>query len=243
MKNAYIRAARPRDFERISDVGVLSLIDDPLLTYFGCTTSVSLKSYIQFILHSSWQVGGVIDMVCVPSTDPEDDEGEKIAAVAIWLPPSKRVTAWNMYTLIRSGILSITQSLGVQGIMRMVWEYPRIAEESWRQGHFCLQEGPQWSHNDTWCCKLAFTAPAYQRQGMMSKMVRERIAKAPESCFTLEATSSKTQAYFQHFDFEIMNYSRVGTGCVDKSGNAAPAGSGVQIFSMIKRSVDYKDLS
>lgn len=41
MTKEYIRTARPTDFARIADAGAASLMDDPLMTYFGCTTPVS----------------------------------------------------------------------------------------------------------------------------------------------------------------------------------------------------------
>ncbi|KAF8170775.1 hypothetical protein BJ912DRAFT_996530 [Pholiota molesta] len=237
-KDSYIRAARPRDFERICDAGAASMLEDPVMSYFGCTTPASLKSYIRFTLHSTWQMGGLIDMMCVPSTDPEDDEGEKVGAIAIWLPPRKRITSWNVYTLLRSGILSLTQTLGAQNIMRMGWEYPSTAEESWKEGYFCFLDGPTWSHNDSWYLKLAFTSKPYQKKGMMSKMIGERLSKLPGCCFTLEVSSPKVQSYFRQFEFEIMNRSRLGAGYVDERGNESAGGSGVEICYMIKRSVE-----
>lgn len=44
-KDSYIRAARPRDFERICDAGAASMLEDPVMSYFGCTTPVSSERF------------------------------------------------------------------------------------------------------------------------------------------------------------------------------------------------------
>jgi len=237
MKKEFIRTAAPSDFARIVEVGVSSLNGDPVATYFGCTTPASLKTYVEFILNLAHSVGGVIDVTTV--SENEADEGEIISA-AIWLPPKKRINTFNVYKLLTSGCIGLTSALGTQGVTRLGWEYPTKISESWMQPDlYLVSEGPSWSQADTWYLRLAFTANKYQKQGIMINMINQRLEAHPDSTFTLEATSPKSQHFFHAcFGFQMMNRSTMGKGHVNESGEEQIRGHGVDVYSMLRKPVN-----
>uniref|UniRef100_A0A8H7XTL2 Uncharacterized protein n=1 Tax=Psilocybe cubensis TaxID=181762 RepID=A0A8H7XTL2_PSICU len=215
MQKTYIRTASKEDFDQICRLGTRCLTEDPLLAYFGCTTTV----------------GGVIDLLCTKSKETGEEE---FAAVSVWLPPQKRLALWNVFVLLFSGIIALGECIGTQGLWRLLWEFPAVVNESWRAACYSLDDPASWSLCQTWYLKIAFTAPEHRNQGNMTSLVHHRLANGSGVSFTLDVPSKKLEQYFSQMNFEIMNRCRLGAGYVDEFGNPEQGGRGIEIVNMVK---------
>ncbi|PPQ69975.1 hypothetical protein CVT24_003679 [Panaeolus cyanescens] len=262
MHSVCLREAQPQDFAQIAEIGIAAMIEDPLLAYFECRASPinpkenpehtrALSSYIQFTLYSSWYAGGVIKVACAPSAhciEPstrtslnQESVEERILAAAIWMPPRKRVSNFDPFTLLRSGGVSLAQNVGMAGLSRRWIEYPPIVEHSWKQAQWALEDGKNWSPLDTWSLTMAFTEPAYQGRGLMTTLIRDWISSVPGEGFTLQASTTRARDFFyRHFGFELLDRCKVGVGHASAKGLPETKGPGVELFTMLKRNVERK---
>jgi len=235
MTQAYVRLARPEEFDRIVEMGRKAFVDDPVLHYFACLQSDLQKSntnvtkaYISYLLHSCWLIGGRITVAAIP----EDGE-ERIVAASLWLPPNKRVKPWNVLTLLRAGFLSVAQNWGIEGMTRMGVEYSDVCFKSWQRGYKVEEE--KGSVEGSWNLQAVFTDAEYQKRGMMSLLVKEGFENAPTSIFTLEATTEQAREHFTGLGFELLDRSKLGAGQVDRHGfpSSGHDAGGVEFFSMV----------
>lgn len=236
-----IRLATPEDYDRITVLAHAAFVGDPVFHYFGSLRkhldpvtdvkeSENLRRFLRFLLNTCTLSGGRITVALSKNAGEED----KVVAAAFWLPPNKRLALWKVPTLIRAGVIPILKRWGLAGLMRIGFEYLDSSHAALEKGY--KGKGSKESPDASWYLQLIMTDPEYQGQGMMSSLVREAFAHAPNSIFTLESTTSKSRDQYLHLGFEIVSTLKLGKGKVDKTGIPASGESatGVECYSMVK---------
>jgi len=80
-----------------------------------------LRTFFRFLFKAGFLVGGRITvMVDPPRSDPEgsiNNEGERIVACALWLPPRTRLAIWMVPTIVKAGIIPVVKCWGLKGLL------------------------------------------------------------------------------------------------------------------------------
>ncbi|KIJ53372.1 hypothetical protein M422DRAFT_222715 [Sphaerobolus stellatus SS14] len=239
---AAVRVAGPEDLDNIVKLGTEAFLHDALMNYFGSLRELlpkdteslgkeNLQKFQYFILTSAILSGGRVTVAVIP----DEDGKEKIASAAIWLPPNKRVTLWQPWKLIQSGVVALIKAWGLfKTVKRLGIEFSDGSHNGQKVGF--KQKGIAGSVDNSWYLLLVMTDPEHQNQGLMGMLVREAYKNAPEDIFSLDATSAKSRDQYTHLGFEVIKPLVFGKGIVNAEGLEAAGENaiGVTCYSMIK---------
>ncbi|CAA7262255.1 unnamed protein product [Cyclocybe aegerita] len=233
----YVRVATLDDLDEFVQVANRAFLHDPAFNY-----SANLQKLIDpkvdadesrrrgdlhlFLAKSCFLAGGRVTVV----VDPESNG--RIAAGALWMPPRKRLAIWQLYLLFKAGFGRVLQHWKLTGFLRMIIEYHDGAEKKMKR---CFQEkGVKEPPEDAWYVQQIFTDPDYQGRGLMSTLMREAFANAPEATFCLEASTAKSRDQYAHLGFENPIPIPMGVGKCNTSGLRATGkdATGVEIYAM-----------
>ncbi|PPR06494.1 hypothetical protein CVT26_004582 [Gymnopilus dilepis] len=234
----HIRLATPLDFDELADVALRAFIEDPVMNYFGSVKkileidtdvkeSADRRQFYVFLLRACHYVGG---RITVAVDKPEGAAKERVLAAALWLPPRKRLAAWMLPTMLKSGMFSVLKGWGWTGFVESVEK---------TMHHIFKSKGVKTSPDDSWYLQLAFSDPPQQGKGFMSRLVREQFAHAPDDIYTLEATTAKSRDQYAHFGFGDTTAVPLGKGKVDSRGVATVGelATGIECWAMVKVSI------
>ncbi|KAJ3514271.1 hypothetical protein NLJ89_g2463 [Agrocybe chaxingu] len=233
----YVRVATLDDLDEFVKVANRAFLHDPAFNYTG-----NLKTLIDpevdgeeyrrrgnlhlFLAKSCFLAGGRVTVV----VDPENNG--RIAAGALWLPPRKRLAVSQLHLLFKAGFGLILKQWKLTGFQRMVIEYHEGSEKKLKR---CFKEkGAKESPEDAWYVQQIFTDPEYQGKGLMSTLMREAFANAPEATFCLEASTAKSRDQYARLGFENPIPIPMGVGKCNSSGLRATGkdAAGVEIYAM-----------
>ncbi|KAF8994888.1 hypothetical protein BDQ17DRAFT_1046137 [Cyathus striatus] len=247
----FVREARLEDFEAIVDVAEDAFLQDPLINYFGSATqlhehgtegSKMVRDNMAWMYRSCISVGGRTTVAVIPATTNEDGSQtkEQIAAIAMWLPPNQRISVLGALTTWGSGLFQIVRNWGWSGIKRMVFEYFEGAHALMEKGFKDRNLGT--TPDATWYLQLIGTHSSHQGKGLMSLLMREAYAHAPDAMFTLESTTTKSRDRYQHLGYEVLTPLTLGVGSANALGLAATGEEavGTEIYCMVNRNPQQK---
>ncbi|KAF8890736.1 hypothetical protein BD779DRAFT_1469231 [Infundibulicybe gibba] len=201
--NATVREAKPSEFAAISQLARRAFVHDPVFNYFGSvkklipddidtTEGENLHRFFSFLLRLCSLGGGRIT-VAVISEDAPTSGGETREKI--------------VPRLVRGGIVGVLRKWGLNGLMRVGFEYLDASHASMTAGYKV---------------KAVMTDPDHAGQvqpGLMSLLMREAFAHAgPGTPFTLEATTSKSRDRYQHLGYEAFKPLVLGPGKVNELG-------------------------
>ncbi|KAF8875329.1 hypothetical protein CPB84DRAFT_1838769 [Gymnopilus junonius] len=238
----HIRLSTPADFDELADVALRAFIEDPVMNYFGSVkkmleidvdvkASAARRQFYVFLLKACFFIGGRITILV---DRPAGSTKERLLAGALWLPPHKRLAAWMIPTMVKSGVISVLKGWGLTGFVRIVFHYQESVEHTMHK--IFESKGAKTSPDNSWYLQLAFTDPPHHGKGFMSLLVREAFAHSPKDTYTLEATTAKSRDQYAHLGFENATTIPLGKGKVDNrgvsvSGNMA---TGIECWAMVK---------
>ena len=76
--------------------------------------SADRRQFYVFLLRACHYVGG---RITVAVDKPEGAAKERLLAAALWLPPRKRLAAWMLPTMLKSGMFSVLKGWGWTGFV------------------------------------------------------------------------------------------------------------------------------
>ncbi|KAJ3508421.1 hypothetical protein NLJ89_g5760 [Agrocybe chaxingu] len=216
----YVRPATLDDLDEFVKAANRAFLHDPVFNYFA-----NLKQFVDPEVDAEEYRGHVTVVV-----DPANNG--RIVGGALWMPPRKRMAAWKLHLLFKSGFGKVLKQWGLGGLSKMVIGYQSVSEKKMKK---CFEEkGVQESPKEAWYVQLIFTDPDYQGRGLMSKLMRDAFAKAPEATFCLEASTAKSRDLYAHLGFENPIPIPVGVGLCNSSGLRATGkdAAGVEAYAM-----------
>jgi len=142
-----------------------------------------VRDHYYFLTKACILLGGRITVV----VDPSVNEGEKIMAAAAWYPPHKRLAAWMVPTIVKSGALSVLWRWGSEGfnvsnsissrvnvninfffgiLKRINFGYHDTCEKAYKKFYAenCWADSP----HDSWYLQYTYTIPEHQGKGETS---------------------------------------------------------------------------
>ncbi|TFK36115.1 hypothetical protein BDQ12DRAFT_610441 [Crucibulum laeve] len=232
----YARVAKPEELEQAIKILGEAFRQDPAFNFFGCVkqlpepesaAAAGVETMIRCLLRICYVIGGRVTVVVVP-----EGSEERIAAAAIWMPPKMRLSHWNIFTLLRCGLPSVAKAWGLGGLMRFGFEYPATSHLAMEVGY--KKKGSPEDPDNSWYLQIVGTATAFQGRGLMSLLMREGYAHAPNAIFTLEATTAKSRDQYCHLGYEVVEPLRLGAGAVSVMGLPATGEDavGVECYAM-----------
>jgi hypothetical protein len=78
-----------------------------------------LRAFFLFLFQAGFLVGARITvMVDSARSDPEgsNNDGDKIIAGALWLPPRTRLAVWMVPTIVKAGVIPVLKRWGLTGL-------------------------------------------------------------------------------------------------------------------------------
>lgn len=130
-KRTHVRAAKPSEYPKVTRVLVRAYAKDPSNNWYGGVSELvddidnrypspmakrtlhNLEVFQAALLKATALIGGLVDVAIVPSET--DDNGEEVAAVAMWLPPGKK-TDFGPITIVRSGLFKMLAGWGLGSV-------------------------------------------------------------------------------------------------------------------------------
>ncbi|KIY48935.1 hypothetical protein FISHEDRAFT_31844, partial [Fistulina hepatica ATCC 64428] len=164
--------------------------------------------FLRFLIYGCYNGGG---RVVVAEMD-----GKLVSFVA-WLPPNKRLTGWRVIRSSHHGLFTTLRHWGRKGLGSVVSELGSQAEQSYRKA-FTARGRPASDYLKAWHLCLAGTEPAYQGRGLISRLIRENIQRAPGLDFTVEAGTPHAANVYRHVGFETCEIIYLGQGKVGTDG-------------------------
>ncbi|KAK7438758.1 hypothetical protein VKT23_017889 [Stygiomarasmius scandens] len=244
MTEPRIRIATILDLDELAAMNQKAFINSPPQTFFANLRSPltidardkkprnNQTQFLKFLIRRSFSLDARITVVIVTDSDSGKD---KIVASTIWRPPITPGSKKNpsMLSAIRLGLLGIVANWGLS-VMGRISEMVQASESVFDEEYKTRKIAG--SPESSWYLQLAGTDPAYQGKGYMSMLLREAFHHAPNSVFTLEATTPRSRDMYQHFGFKVIKEVTVARGKVDSSGLVASGDSttGFPIYPMIK---------
>ncbi|CAA7262176.1 unnamed protein product [Cyclocybe aegerita] len=233
----YVRLATLDDLDEFVQAANRAFLHDPVFNYFAnlkqfIDPEVDAEEYrrrgkfLYFLAKSCFLAGGRVSVVVDPANNGS------IAGGALLMPPRKRMAAWRLHLLFKSGFGSVLKQWGLAGLWKMSIEYQNGCEKKMKR---CFEEkGVQESPTEAWYVQLIFTDPDYQGRGLMSKLMRDAFADAPEATFCLEASTAKSRDLYAHLGFENPLPIQMGVGSSNSSGLCATGkdATGVEAYAM-----------
>ena len=133
--NAYVRAAKRSEASEITDVLTRAFINDPTMCFYGGVPALvkdpahptlaeqktiqELRVFMGAMVKIPWLVRGNMDVVAIPvdndASSSRPESKERIAAVALWLPPGVSLD-FSLATMLRAGALKIAFSWGLTSL-------------------------------------------------------------------------------------------------------------------------------
>ena len=73
-------------------------------------------AFFQFLFKAGFFVGGRITVMVDPEKS-DSNQGDKIIAGALWLPPHSRIAVWMVPIMIKAGIVPVLKRWGLTGLL------------------------------------------------------------------------------------------------------------------------------
>ena len=139
-------------------------------------------AFFRFLFKAGFLVGARITVMVDP-TKSDSDEGDKIIAGALWLPPRSRLAIWMVPTMVKAGVIKVLKRWGLTGLLvripnspnasnpyvgtqRIVFDYQATTESTMHK--LFKDKEIKKSPDDTWYLQMIFTDPEYQGKGNYS---------------------------------------------------------------------------
>lgn len=223
---------------------------DPMMTYaINRIPKASRPASLKRVMHLMLTTGLLKDATFYESTSlspteagSPDSAESKYQCVGVFIPPGEKaqdLSARGWWVLIKHGLLPLTRRTGVNGLMRLVEEYPSIAdpvkEKMFAKGdpyHYLFIVG---------------TDPDHRGKGLCAAIIREhqKVMQEQGIPIWLEASNKGAMAVYIKCGFERVGVDGeyvVGKGKCDAKGEKATGAeaTGLEIFPMVWWPEGYK---
>ncbi|KAI0169632.1 hypothetical protein GGR52DRAFT_550813 [Hypoxylon sp. FL1284] len=148
---------------------------------------------------------------------------------SVLMPPSRTVN--NPWTMLPSGLISATWTLGLGSMKRTLFEFSGGVEPCLEKA---LTKEEQKRH---WYIFFMGTAADRRKQGLAGRLlehVQDR-ARADGCPVWLEATTSYSRDLYLKHGFELVSDIVMGAGKVGPDGEPKKGGEGITIYAMVWR--------
>ena len=137
-------------------------------------------AFFQFLFKAGFLVGARITVIVDPAKS-DSNQGDKIIAAALWLPPRSRLAIWMVPTMVKAGVIQVLKHWGLTGLLvrismnsitfnfpytstqRIAFDYQATAESTMHK--LFKNEEIERSPDDSWYLQMIFTDPGYQGKG------------------------------------------------------------------------------
>ena len=72
-------------------------------------------AFFQFLFKAGFLVGARITVIVEPAKS-DSNQGDKIIAAALWLPPRSRLAIWMVPTMVKAGVIQVLKRWGLTGL-------------------------------------------------------------------------------------------------------------------------------
>ncbi|KAH7392152.1 hypothetical protein DE146DRAFT_757892 [Phaeosphaeria sp. MPI-PUGE-AT-0046c] len=220
---------------------------DPIMTYAINKVPKTLRpAALEKLMHLVLTTGLLKDatfyesgtLSTVEAEHPESAEA-KYQCVGIFIPPGEKaqdLNARGWWVLIKHGLLPLTRRTGVNGLLRLVEEYPSVADPA--KGKVFAKGEPYYY------LLIVGTDPDHRGRGLCAAIIREHQKVLQETGIPiwLEASNRDAMAVYLKCGFErVAGEYLVGKGKCDSKGEKAKGteATGSEIFPMVWWPVGY----
>jgi hypothetical protein len=173
-----IRQYKQSDLPELEELETVTFLDNPLMNYMGgvqkpLTNDPSdggrqaLKGFQSFMTQNVIMNGGHIDVIVDPQ--PADGSGkEKVIATALWFAPGKQLSPTQVFTMLKSGLVSVLRKWGF-GALPKIPEFSDQAAKVAKDGF--SRKGIETSPKQAWYLQIISVHPDYQSKGS-SRIIR-----------------------------------------------------------------------
>ncbi|KAJ9606035.1 hypothetical protein H2200_009884 [Cladophialophora chaetospira] len=202
-------------------------VSQPLEPVTQSTTSTNptltklQRSRVRFyraVLALTRMIGGTVVVADVPA--PESSTNTKrrdIGAILLWLPPSKRLGAFDLLTLYRSGFLGLMLPwhYGLTGFNRVQLTFEENIAKMWSR---ILPDLPPHGFKEHECGFVQMIAanPKYAGKGHASALLKYQIgqhfAEFPDRPVILDTTTKQGIRAYERLGFKLLAETPVDTG-------------------------------
>jgi ribosomal protein S18 acetylase RimI-like enzyme len=221
---------------------------DPMMTYaINKIPKASRPSALKKVMHLVLTTGLLKDATFYESsslspTEVENPESAepKYQCVGIFTPPGEKaqdLSARGWWVLIKHGLLPLTRHTGVNGLLRLVEEYPSVADPA-KEKVFAKGEPYYYFF-------LVGTDPDHRGRGLCAAIIREhqKVMQEKGTPIWLEASNRDAMVVYSKCGFERVDGEYVvGKGKCDAKGEKATGAeaTGLEIFPMVWWPEGYK---
>lgn len=220
---------------------------DPMMTYaINKVPKESRPATLKKVMHLLLTTGLLKDATFYESGALSPSEAEnpesaepKYQCAGIFIPPGEKaqdLSARGWWVLIKHGLLPLTRRTGVSGLMRLVEEYPSIADPAKEK---MLAKGEPYYY-----LLIIGTDPDHQGKGLCAALIREHQKAMQEKGIPiwLEASNKNAMNVYSKCGFErVPGEYLVGKGKCDAKGEKAKGAeaTGLEIYPMVWWPVGY----
>jgi hypothetical protein len=199
--------------------------DAPMTYYLNRLPKSSRTKALGNLIHLMSTAAMVDGGIFYESGTLEDGEEDKDGAeprfhcAAVFVPPGKKIDDLGLkgwWALLRQGVLRLIWDAGVQGLLKLLIEYPGLAE---REKKKVLLKNEQYYY-----LLIIGTAVEHRGKGLCPAIIREHqvVAQEKKIPIWLEASSTKSRAVYAKAGFEDVGEPFVmGKGKCDADGEKA----------------------
>jgi hypothetical protein len=212
---------------------------DPIMTYFlNKLPKASRPKALTKLLHLMMTSAILSKSIFYESGTPEldlKDTGEPLfQCAAVFTPPGKQVTDFGLvgwWKLLREGVLNLIRAAGIRGLLKVLVEYPQLAEKSKKS---VFRENEAYYY-----LLIVGTSSQHRGKGLCPSIIREHqvVAQKEGLPIYLEASNEGAAAVYAKCGFEHVKgeEKRVGKGKCDACGEKAKGADavGVRIWPMV----------
>ncbi|THU90915.1 hypothetical protein K435DRAFT_968425 [Dendrothele bispora CBS 962.96] len=221
-----VREITEGELEEVCRIAAQAFLDDAITNFFAgleefpnsLSTPGGLRIHhiYSFVVKSCFYIGGRVVVVTASdaTTLAKNKSGEKIAGVACWAPPGKRMNVFNIPLTIRCGGLKVLKEVGMSGFKRIILEFMSLTEKTHSKtfrnslypGSEVRRKQEKLTPNDAWYLALVMTVKEFEGNGCLSLLMREAYGHAHSlgstAPFMLESSTPRSRDRYGHLGFE-----------------------------------------